>query len=110
MDTRDGKLMPMDGVLKAYDAAPAIESEAEKKAKEFDAGMTRMLSEPPTENADGKVKVLVEADVPPLEKGHFVKVNRDLTERETMEQQIRMYSPCGCGSGKKFKFCCFKKS
>ena len=48
-------------------------------------------------------------DVPPLERRHFVQVNRDLTERETMEKQIRMYSPCGCGSGKKFKFCCFKK-
>ena len=36
----------------------------------------------------------------------LVPVKRDLTAREQMEMQIRLYSPCGCGSGKKFKFCC----
>lgn len=39
----------------------------------------------------------------------LVPVRRDLTAKERMEQQIRLYSPCGCGSGKKFKFCCRKK-
>jgi len=43
------------------------------------------------------------------EKKHFVEVKRDLTEKEKSEMQIKMYSPCGCGSGKKFKFCCYKK-
>jgi hypothetical protein len=43
-------------------------------------------------------------------KRGLVPVRRDLTEREKMEQQIRLYSTCGCGSGKKFKFCCKVKS
>lgn len=36
----------------------------------------------------------------------LVPVKRDLTEAERMRMQIALYSPCGCGSGKKFKFCC----
>jgi uncharacterized protein YchJ len=40
----------------------------------------------------------------------LVPVKRDLTAREQMEQQIRLYAPCACGSGKKFKFCCKTKS
>ena len=36
----------------------------------------------------------------------FVPVERDLTFKERMEQQIGLYADCGCGSGKKFKFCC----
>lgn len=43
-----------------------------------------------------------------IEKLSLVPVKRDLTAREEMEMQIRLYSPCGCGSGKKFKFCCKK--
>lgn len=39
----------------------------------------------------------------------LVPVKRDLTARETMEMQIRLYAPCVCGSGKKFKFCCKTK-
>jgi hypothetical protein len=39
----------------------------------------------------------------------YVPVRRDLTAREQMELQIRLYSPCACGSGKKFKFCCKTK-
>ncbi|MCR4307167.1 MAG: hypothetical protein NUV80_01245 [Candidatus Berkelbacteria bacterium] len=42
-----------------------------------------------------------------LEKKHFKAVKRDLTEKERMEKQIKLYSPCGCGSGNKFKFCCY---
>lgn len=41
------------------------------------------------------------------EKKHFKSVKRDLTEKERMEKQIKLYSPCGCGSGKNFKFCCY---
>lgn len=33
-------------------------------------------------------------------------IERDLTAKETMEKQLLLYGPCGCGSGKKFKFCC----
>lgn len=39
-------------------------------------------------------------------KRGLVPVTRRLTEKEKAEMQIRLYSPCGCGSGKKFKFCC----
>ena len=36
----------------------------------------------------------------------FVPVERDFSFKERMEQQIGLYADCGCGSGKKFKFCC----
>ena len=36
----------------------------------------------------------------------YVAVTRDLSAKEAMVMQIRLYSPCACGSGKKFKFCC----
>ena len=36
----------------------------------------------------------------------LVPVVRDLTVKEQADMQIRLYSPCACGSGKKFKFCC----
>ncbi len=36
----------------------------------------------------------------------FVPVVRDLSLAERLNQQIALYSDCGCGSGKKFKFCC----
>lgn len=36
----------------------------------------------------------------------FIPVERDLTAQETLNRQIELYSPCACGSGKKFKFCC----
>ena len=39
----------------------------------------------------------------------FAPIHRDLTVKERYEKQIRLYSPCGCGSGKKFKFCCKTK-
>jgi uncharacterized protein YchJ len=42
----------------------------------------------------------------PKERAHFIPVERDLTELETLNRQIDLYSPCACGSGKKFKFCC----
>lgn len=38
----------------------------------------------------------------------FVEVKRPLTIRERFKMQINKYAPCGCGSGKKFKFCCYK--
>lgn len=39
----------------------------------------------------------------------YVPVRRDLTEVEKARMQIDLYSPCACGSGKKLKFCCFRK-
>lgn len=52
--------------------------------------------------------ILPEEHVPAAQSQHFVRVERDLTYLERMESQIRLYSPCACGSGRKFKFCCFK--
>lgn len=37
----------------------------------------------------------------------LVPVRRDLRVKEQAEMQIRLYSPCACGSGKKLKFCCY---
>jgi len=45
----------------------------------------------------------------PAGRGHeFIEVKRSLTVKEKFDVRIRLYSPCGCGSGKKFKFCCKK--
>lgn len=52
--------------------------------------------------------ILPEEHVPSGQKKHFVEVIRDLTELEKANAQIKLYSPCACGSGKKFKFCCWK--
>lgn len=54
--------------------------------------------------------ILPEDHVPEGQKKHFVAVKRDLSKREQFRAQIRLYAPCGCGSGKKFKFCCYKGS
>lgn len=39
----------------------------------------------------------------------LIPVERDLTVKEAADMQIRLYSPCACWSGKKFKFCCKTK-
>jgi uncharacterized protein YecA (UPF0149 family) len=36
-------------------------------------------------------------------------VKRPLTEREVKTQKIGRNAPCGCGSGVKFKKCCYGK-
>lgn len=54
--------------------------------------------------------ILPEEHIPSGQKEHFVKVMRDLTKLEEANAQIKLYSPCGCGSGKKFKFCCLSKT
>lgn len=43
------------------------------------------------------------------EQKKYVEVKRDLTVLENHLKQVELYSPCGCGSGKKFKFCCHNK-
>jgi len=43
-------------------------------------------------------------------KARLVAVKRDLTAVEIANKQINLYSPCACGSGKKFKFCCHLKN
>jgi hypothetical protein len=37
---------------------------------------------------------------------YSVPVIRDLSGKEKRDLQIKLYSPCACNSGKKFKFCC----
>lgn len=44
----------------------------------------------------------------PEERAKYVPVGRPLTTREIVTAQVDRYSPCGCGSGKKFKFCCYR--
>lgn len=39
----------------------------------------------------------------------WVPVRRELREMEKANMQIQLYSPCACGSGKKLKFCCYRK-
>jgi len=40
------------------------------------------------------------------DRDKYVPVQRDLTKIEELEMRIKLYAPCACGSGKKFKFCC----
>lgn len=53
----------------------------------------------------GEIRHFEEGEAVPK---NFVPVNRPLTVREYHKAKINKYSPCACGSGKKFKFCCFK--
>lgn len=53
---------------------------------------------------------LYDANDPPVGGRRLILVRRKLTAREHMDRQIQLYSPCGCGSGKKFKFCCKVKA
>lgn len=46
--------------------------------------------------------------IPVVQQKHFTTVMRDLSKLEEAQMEIKLWSPCGCGSGKKFKFCCFK--
>lgn len=49
------------------------------------------------------------AAMPPEERKKYIEVQRPITRREYRTMQIEPYSPCACGSGKKFKFCCYRK-
>lgn len=44
-----------------------------------------------------------------LKQGFFKEIKRPLTQREISAHRIAPNSPCGCGSGKKFKKCCYNK-
>lgn len=54
-------------------------------------------------------EIVPEDQIPAEQKRFFVPVKRDLTARETFTKQIKLYALCGCGSGKKSKFCCRNK-
>ncbi len=51
---------------------------------------------------------LVDDETDARQRG-LMPVRRELTHKEKMEMQIRLYAPCACGSGRKFKFCCRAK-
>jgi hypothetical protein len=34
---------------------------------------------------------------------------KPLTLAEKADRQTRMYQPCRCGSGRKYRFCCFRR-
>ena len=54
----------------------------------------------------GTGKLYDVADEAEAKRRGLIPVRRDLTVKERSEMQIRLYKPCACGSGKKFKFCC----
>ena len=56
----------------------------------------------------GKLQMIQDEELARLQG--LIPVRRDLTAQEKADMQIRLYSPCACGSGKKFKFCCYRKS
>jgi uncharacterized protein YchJ len=35
-----------------------------------------------------------------------VKVYRDTRTKDHCDEQLMLYKPCSCGSGKKYKWCC----
>ena len=53
-------------------------------------------------------RIVMVDDGAPMPAGH-IEVKRPITVREQRRMKIDPYSPCGCGSGKKFKFCCYQK-
>lgn len=48
--------------------------------------------------------------LPPLPKGYLFDENRRpyryTRDIDHYRQQMKLYSACSCGSGKKYKFCC----
>lgn len=59
---------------------------------------------------DTKGRIHFVADEQIARQRGLIPVTRVLTPREVARKQIERYSPCGCGSGKKFKFCCGRRS
>jgi hypothetical protein len=54
------------------------------------------------------IENVMRGPIAPYESGPRLQpIRRELTAREKFDRQIQLYSPCGCGSGKKFKFCCY---
>lgn len=43
---------------------------------------------------------------PESDDSHFRPV-RTMTKRQDLAGKVEPYEPCTCGSGKKFKFCCY---
>lgn len=47
--------------------------------------------------------------LPESERKHYVRIKRDFTKLVQATNQMKLYLPCWCGSGKKLKFCCKNK-
>lgn len=62
------------------------------------------------DTSTGKIRPWEEVQkLPPAEQKRYIEVKRDLSKLEAANHRIKLYSPCACGSGKKFKFCCYKR-
>lgn len=70
--------------------------------------------EVPNQNYEEFSKVVDElrSDVPPRQPTGFLRqkaepvVTRETRHKNAYLKQTKLYSPCTCGSGKKYKFCC----
>jgi len=55
----------------------------------------------------GTGKIYQVTDEQAARKRGLIPVGRSLTTYERATEKIGRNSPCGCGSGKKFKKCCY---
>jgi hypothetical protein len=47
---------------------------------------------------------------PGLDPDRFISPVNTVTRRQAVTGQVLAYEPCPCGSGHKFKFCCYQKA
>ena len=58
---------------------------------------------------DGKITTLAAlALLTENERKHFVEMFLQPTAKQLRNGRVGKYDPCPCGSGKKFKWCCYK--
>lgn len=43
---------------------------------------------------------------PSMTRVGWVPIIRDTSVADHMREQLALYAPCACGSGKKYKWCC----
>ena len=55
----------------------------------------------------GDMKLLSDLTDEDLKSGALKRIKREITARENKTKKIGRNDPCGCGSGKKFKKCCW---
>ena len=58
---------------------------------------------------DSKGNVYLDPTLELVRRLDLKPIRRSLTEMELKEKKIMPNSACGCGSGKKFKKCCYRK-
>lgn len=62
---------------------------------------------------EGNLPDLIRSDVNPMNPNPSVEapiVYRDTRVKDHYEEQMKLYKPCSCGSGKKYKWCCRGKN